>query len=371
MEVFSLVVTLQREPGNCILPIMKILVVKLSSLGDILHLFPAVSDLRRIFPDAEIHWLAEPAFAEVAGWHTAVDKVITAPLRAHKKVWWKIPALLSKLRRQLAAENYDIVLDVQGLLKSALLARLAGNVVFGFASGSAREPLAARFYKKTARVENGLHVIEKNRQLVAAVFGADISQAADYGLGELRQSCIQTGLPDTLKDITVEPYIVLLHGTTWKSKYWPEASWVELIDLLAQDGWRCLLPWGNEEEHQRAERLQAAGGEYARVLPKLSLADLISVLLHARSFVSVESGIGHIAAALDIPGVMLHGPTDPGYSGVLGKACQHVTSGIYCSPCFRRNCPRIQSAQEIPPCQQEIRALQVFQECKEVMAQNH
>jgi heptosyltransferase-1 len=348
---------------------MKILIVKLSSLGDVLHLFPAVSDLRRTFPDVELHWLVEPAFAEAVGWHSAVNKVITVPLRAHKTDWWKIPALLSKLRTQLRAENYDIVLDAQGLLKSAILARLAGAAVFGFAAGSAREPLAARFYKKTARVADGLHIIEKNRQLVAKVFGADISRQADFGLAELRQSCIQTGLPGALKDIAVKPYMVLLHGTTWSSKYWPEASWLELIALLARQGWRCLLPWGNEEERQRAVRLQAAGGEYAQVLPKLSLADLISVLLHANSFVSVESGIGHIAAALDIPGVMLHGPTDPGYSGILDKRCKHITSGIYCSPRFKRDCPRIKSVNEVPPCQLEIRPLEVYRQCVSLLAE--
>src|SRR5512134_3849594 len=101
------------------IPRMKILVVRLASLGDILHLFPAISDLRRRHPDAEIHWLVEPAFAEVAGWHQGVDKVISVPLRAHKKTWWKIPALLGGLKKQLRAENYDIVLDAQGLLKSA------------------------------------------------------------------------------------------------------------------------------------------------------------------------------------------------------------------------------------------------------------
>ena len=137
---------------------MKILVVKLSSLGDILHMFPAVSDLRRHFPGAEIHWLVEPAFAEAVGWQSAINKVITVPLRAHKKIWWKIPALLSKLRRQLQAENYDIILDAQGLLKSALLSRLAGVAVFGFAADSARESLAARLYQKTANVQDGLHL---------------------------------------------------------------------------------------------------------------------------------------------------------------------------------------------------------------------
>jgi len=342
---------------------MKILVVRLSSLGDILHLFPAISDLRRHFPDAEIHWLAEPSFAEVAGWHSAVDKVITVPLRAHKKFWWKIPALLSKLRKQLQMERYDIVLDAQGLLKSALLARLAGVAVFGFSAGSAREALATRFYQKTAKVAEGLHVIEKNRQLVRIIFNADISQAADYGLEEFRRKQIQAKMPDILKIKSGQPFVVLLHGTTWHSKYWPEASWVELIRLLAQQGWRCLLPWGNEDENQRAQRLQIAGGVHAQVLPKLSLTELMGVLLHAHAFVSVESGIGHLAAALDIRGIMLHGPTDPEYSGILSKACQHITSGIFCSPCFRRDCPRLQTAREIPPCQQEIRPLQVYQQC--------
>lgn len=343
---------------------MKILVVRLSSLGDILHLFPAISDLRRHFPDAEIHWLVEPAFAEVAGWHSAVDKVITVPLRSHKNTWWKIPSLLGKLRQRLQAENYNIVLDAQGLLKSALLARLAGVPVFGFAAGSARESLAVRLYQKTAKIPDGLHIIEKNRRLVAAIFAADISQPADFGLEKFRsQHMMQAKLSDTLKKATDRPYIVLLHGTTWNSKYWPEASWEELIRLLTQQGWRCLLPWGNEVERQRAHRMQAAGGEYAQVLPKLSLTELMDILLHARSFVSVESGIGHLAAALDVSGVMLHGPTDPNYSGILGKACQHITSGIYCSPCFRRDCPRLRIAQQVPPCQQEIKPLQVFQQC--------
>jgi heptosyltransferase-1 len=342
---------------------MKILVVRLSSLGDVLHLFPAVSDLRRHFPDAEIHWLVEPAFAEVAGWHSAVSKVITVPLRAHKITWWKIPALLSKLRQQLHAENYNIVLDAQGLLKSALLARLAGVAVFGFAAGSARESMASWFYQKTAKVPNGLHVIEKNRQLVATIFAADITQPADFGLDKFRHRQLQAEYPSIPKNITGQPYIVLLHGTTWNSKYWPEASWVELIRLLAQQGWHCLLPWGNKIERERAHRLQTAGGENALVLPKLSLTELMVVLLKARAFVSVETGIGHLAAVLDVPGVMLHGPTDPGYSGILGKACQHITSGIFCSPCFKRDCPRIKTPQEVPPCQLEIKPLQVYRQC--------
>ncbi len=342
---------------------MKILIVRLSSLGDIIHLFPAVSDLRRHFPDAEIHWLIEPAFAELAGWHSAVDKVVIVPLRAYKKIWWKIPVLLSTLWKQLRAEKYDAVLDAQGLLKSAVLARLAGSAVFGFAAGSARETLASWLYQKKAKVPNGLHVIEKNRLLVATIFAADISPPADFGLDEFRCHQLRAEFSDALNEITKHPYIVLLHGTTWNSKYWPEAYWEELIRLLVQQGWHCLLPWGNEEEHLRARRLNAAGGEHAQVLPKLTLAELTDVLLHARGFVSVETGIGHLAAVLDVPGVMLHGPTDPGYSGILGKACRHVTSGIYCSPCFRRDCPRIQTAQEVPPCQQELRPQQVYREC--------
>ncbi len=349
---------------------MKILVVKLSSLGDILHLFPAVSDLHRHLPNAEIHWLVEPAFAEVAGWHSAVAKVIRVPLREHKKTWWKIPALIEKLRKQLRGENYDMVLDAQGLLKSALLARLAGVPVYGFAAGSARESLAARLYEKTARVPDGLHIIEKNRQLVAGVFGADITQPPDFGLDGFRERRMRSELSGALKEITGHSYVVLLHGTTWNSKYWPEASWKELIHLLARDELRCLLPWGNERERERAHRLQGNGNEHVKLIPKLSLTELMGVLLHARAFISVESGIGHLAAALDIPGIMLHGPTDPAYSGILGKACQHITSGIYCSPCFRRNCPRLQSAREVPPCQLEINPSRVYRQCLTLISPN-
>lgn len=341
---------------------MKILVVRLSSLGDILHLFPAISDLRRRLPDAEIHWLVEPAFAEMVGWHAAVDKVITVPLRSHKKQWWRLPKLLRGLKRQLRAEHYDLVLDAQGLLKSALLARLAGVAIYGFDAASARESLAAKFYQKTASIASGLHIVDKNRQLVAQLFGADILQPADYGLDQFRQN--QMSLPDSVAG-RAKSAIVLLHGTTWNSKYWPESSWLELVGLLTRQGIHCLLPWGNEAEYQRAQRLQQAGGELAQVLPKLSLTELMSVLLHAQGFVSVESGIGHLATVLDIPGIMLHGPTAPEYSGILGKSCLHITSGLYCSPCFKRDCPRLELKEDKPPCQMAITPQQVCQKCFE------
>jgi heptosyltransferase I len=338
---------------------MKILIVKLSSLGDILHLFPAISDLRRKLPDAEIHWLVESAFAEVAGWHSAINRVIPVALRAHKKTWWKIPALLIELKKKLRAERYDLVLDAQGLLKSALMAKLASAPIYGFHADSARESQATWFYQKTAKIPEGLHVIEKNRQLVAQVFSVDVSEKLDFGLDKFRQQLVNTEPPNSLNNLVNQPYFVLLHGTTWNSKYWAEAAWAELIKLLAQQERHCLLPWGNDAELQCAKRLQIAGGEYALVLPKLSLTELMNVLMHAEGFVSVESGIGHLAAALDIPGVMLHGPTSPDYSGILGKRCQHITSGVNCSPCFKRDCP-ILNEMKVPPCQQAISPQQVL-----------
>lgn len=338
---------------------MKILVVRLSSLGDVLHLFPAISDLRRRFPSAQIHWLVEPAFAQLASWHSAVDRVIEVPLRSHKKRWHKVPRLLRGLKSQLKAEKYDIVLDAQGLLKSALLSRLAGAEVFGFEAP--RESLAAHLYGRTAKVPPGLHVVDKNRQLVARLFDADISQPADFGLESFRKLQATAALPEVLLGLAGKPCLVLLHGTTWNSKYWPEASWQELIGLLGEQGVHCLLPWGNEEEHRRAQRL--AAGKHAHVLPRLPLSGLMSVLLHAQGFVSVESGIGHLATVLDIPGIMLHGPTDPGYSGILGKRCDHITSGLDCSPCFRRTCPKHASPDGIPLCQLKITARLVFERC--------
>ena len=342
---------------------MKILVVRLSSLGDVLHLFPAISDLRRRFPDAEIHWLVEPAFAQLVSWHAAVDKVIEAPLRSHKKQWRQIPRLLRGLRAQLKAENYDIVLDAQGLLKSALLARLTGVEVFGFDASSARESFAARLYRKTACIPAGLHVIDKNRQLVEKLFGSDISQPDDFGLELFRTQQMAKELPDEIKGFVDQPCVMLLHGTTWNSKYWPESSWHELVGLLSEQGVHCLLPWGNEDEHRRAQRL--ATGEYAHVLPRMPLSELVSVLLHTRGFISVESGIGHLATVLDIPGLMLHGPTDPNYSGINGKNCRHIVSGIDCSPCFKRDCPILDTHSGMPPCQLRITVQQVYQFCLE------
>jgi heptosyltransferase-1 len=340
---------------------MKILVVRLSSLGDILHLFPAISDLSHHIPDAEIHWLVEPAFAEMVSWHASVSKVITVPLRSHKKSWWKLPKLLRGLKRQLKAENYDLVLDAQGLLKSALLARLAGVKIYGFHAESAREPIAATFYKKTARIVPGIHVIEKNRQLIARLFGTDTQRSADYGLDVFRQQQMAQPLPAGLESLSALECIVLLHGTTWNSKYWPESSWLELIGLLTAQGWYCLLPWGNEEERQRAMRLQLAGN--ALVLPKLPLTELMRVLLHAKGFVSVETGLGHLATVLDVPGIMLHGPTDPDYSGIPDKSCLHITSGLDCSPCFKRDCPKLASSEIIPPCQQKMTASMILSQC--------
>ena len=331
---------------------MKILIVRLSSLGDILHLFPAISDLRRRFPDATLHWLVEPAFAEMVSWHSAVNKVITVPLRRHKKTWWKLPKLLRGLKRQLKAEKYDLVLDAQGLLKSALLSRLAGADIYGFAADSARESLAARFYQKTASVAQDLHVIDKNRQLIALLFAADISAPANYGLDVFRRE--NEPLDSDRRAI------VLLHGTTWNSKYWPECYWRELVQLLTKQGWRCLLPWGNEEEQQRALRLASVGGE---VLSRMSLTELMAVLLHAQGFVSVETGIGHLATVLDIRGIMLHGPTDPGYSGIMEKSCLHLTSGLDCSPCFKRECPILDSIKGLPPCQLLLTPAMVFAQC--------
>ena len=183
-----------------------------------------------------------------------------------------------------------------------------------------------------------------------------------------RHKQMAENLPDELNSFAGQPYIVLLHGTTWNSKYWPESSWLELVQLLTKHGWRCLLPWGNEEEHQRAKRLQLAGGAQAQVLPRLSLTELMRVLLHAQGFVSVETGIGHLATVLDVPGIMLHGPTDPDYSGILGKSCQHITSNLDCSPCFKRDCPRLESKEGIPPCQLKITAQLVFQRCLSLLA---
>lgn len=292
----------------------RVLIVKTSSMGDVLHTLPALTDAMNVYPDIRFDWVVEEGFAQIPSWHQAVNTVIPVAIRRWRKNWFSAPirAERAQFRRAIHAHHYDAVIDAQGLLKSAfLVTRYAKGTKHGYSRQSAREPLASFFYDIRHDVSKKMHAVERIRQLFALSLNYPIPQSqGDYGIAQHFLS---------LPAFDERPYLVFLHATTRDEKHWPESHWRELIALLADSGLRIKLPWGAEHEHQRAIRL-AKDFDYVDVLPKMSLADVAQVIAGAKSVVSVDTGLSHLTAALDKPNITLFGPTDPGLIGGYGKA---------------------------------------------------
>ncbi len=329
---------------------MRILLVKTSSLGDLIHSFPAVSDAARALPGVRFDWLVEESFAEVPAWHPAVAEVIPFALRRWRRDWrraWR-GGELAAFRRRLQRESYDRVIDAQGLLKSALPTRLAHGPSAGLSARSAREPLAAWFYQHQVRVSRQQHAIERVRQLFAAALGYPRPETApDYGL------CFSPA-PDP-----VARYLVLLHGTTWPSKHWPEAYWAELARLAGEAGFALRLPWGDPHDRLRAERIIAAAG-VGELLPRQSLTGLAEMLASASGVVGVDSGLAHLAAAVGTPAVTLYGPTRTELTGALGPRQRNLAVDFDCAPCMRRACDYAGPSAVRPACFATLDPCQVF-----------
>ncbi len=285
-----------------------ILLVKTSSLGDVVHNLPVASDIHARFPQARIDWVVEEGFADVARLHPAVRKAIPVAVRRWRRApfsagtWRELRAF----REAVRAESYDLVLDTQGLVKSALLARQARGRRAGYAAVAAREPLAARFYDAAYVIPKNLHAVERNRWLAAAAIGGEPDLPLDYGIAA--PPLAAPWLPDS-------PYCVLLTASSRADKLWPEADWLALAAALNALGLACVLPAGSEEERARAARL-AAGMARAAAVPPLGIADLAQLLAGARLVVGVDTGLSHLAAALGRLTFCLFSGSRPELTGV-------------------------------------------------------
>lgn len=296
---------------------MRILLVKTSSLGDVIHNLPVASDIRRVYPEAQIDWVVEEGFAEIPRLHPAVRHVLPVGVRRWRKsplspaTWREIRAYRQAVRRPAGTDFYDAVLDTQGLIKSGLLASQAQGEKLGHAATSAREPLAARFYDRSFVIPKTLHAVVRNRQLAAAALGYALDDLSlDYGI---------TAPPLAASWLPAGDYAVLLTATSRADKEWPEENWRALGSALIATGVRCVLPGGSESERSRASRLANTLGR-AVAAPAMNLADLAGLLAGARIVVGVDTGLVHLAAALGRPTLALYCASNPTLTGVLGSA---------------------------------------------------
>lgn len=281
---------------------MNILIVKLSSLGDVVHAMPAVQDILAAHPDARIDWVVERGFAPLVQRCRGVRRAIPCELRSWRKsplaratrIGWRA------FREDLRREAYDAVIDLQGLTKSALVARLArlapGGKRYSMANateGSSYEAPTRWVADVAVPVEPRSHAVQRGRELCARALGYAAEGAPRFGL---------QGVHADLRGETV----ALIHGTSRDDKCWPEAHWVALAWRLVDAGYGVGLPHGNEAERQRSERLQQIVGERAEVWPRLSLDALTERMAHCAGAIGVDSGLSHIAVALDLPHVQIY-----------------------------------------------------------------
>jgi heptosyltransferase-1 len=289
---------------------MKVLIVKTSSMGDVIHTFPAVEDISLNRPDVTFDWCVEEAFAGIVALHPAIDRIHTVAIRRWRKAlldsgtWREAAALRCTLRDC----RYDLVIDAQGLLKSALVARQAGAPIAGFDRSSAREPSATLFYDVTYPVPRHLHAIERTRRLFGLALGyqPDLSK---LGSGIVPPAGNLAGIAGKTA--------FLLHGTSREDKKWPVQDWIETARLVVDRGMTPVTTWSNDREKAVAEAIAKAVPSTV-VVPKSPLADIAAFIGRSTLVIGADTGLTHLASAFGLPTVAVFLATEPGLTGPRG-----------------------------------------------------
>jgi len=329
----------------------KILFVKLTSLGDLIHALPALTDAKNAYPEIQFDWVIDENFQEVASWHKAVSNVFTTNHRKWRNNLFKSVAPIARLMRGIRKTEYDLILDGQGNFKSAALAIGAKGTRAGFDSASVREKVAALIYQKKYSASWEIHAIDRLRSLFSAALKYPLPKTApDFGLLQEKFREPNVVLP--------ESFYLFIHNATWQTKLWPESHWIE---LMAKIKLPVFLPWGNAQEKARAERL-ALGAPNGIVLPKLTLSEIGFILARARGCVSLDTGFSHLAAALKIPTVALYGATNASLIGISEGV--RLQAKRFCAPCDQKKCP-YQKSLPNPPCMIEMSPDFVFKHLME------
>ena len=338
---------------------MKILLIKMSSMGDIFHTFPAITDLKKHIPDIEIDWLIEENFKEIAAWHPAVNLVIPIHLRRWMKernqtAWQEFKAW----RKVLREREYDLVVDAQGLMKSALIAKLINTkIIHGFDRSSAREPIASLFYQKKYNITKDQHAVERTRQLFSKIFNYKTRITLNFGINQ-NFSHIEKNAKK----------LIFIIGTSWITKLWSTQHWQKLTGLAIEQGYDVEIMWGSESEQEIAENIIAANPKATRPQQRLSITTIAEKLVEAAGVVGLDTGFSHLAGALETPTIALYGATSPVKVGLIGAHTNnlYLEKPLHCMPCHKRQCKWLdEGSTDTPPCMSGIKPEWVWQKLNE------
>ncbi len=277
---------------------LRVLIVKLSSLGDVLHAMPVVHDIQAAFPGTQVDWVVEPGFAPLVRRVQGIGTVIACAQRRWRRQWWTATTRREwrLFKQQMQATSYDAVIDLQGLLKSAVVARLARGRRFGLANrteGSGYEWPVRWMVDQAIAMEPHIHALDRSRQLAARALGYAVTGTPQFGLS-------------TRAPRVPQPTVVFAHGASRDDKLWPEANWLALGLRCIAAGWQVALPHGSPAERERAERLAGVLGPSAQVWPSMPLDELAERMGACHGVVGVDSGLSHLAVALGLPHLQLY-----------------------------------------------------------------
>ncbi|MCG8671605.1 MAG: lipopolysaccharide heptosyltransferase I [Pseudomonadales bacterium] len=315
---------------------MRVLIIKTSSIGDLVNTLPAMTDATQMIPGIRFDWLVDESLQEIPQWHYATERVI--PVATHdlsKNLWGNlIKGKWWRMKHQIRTNDYFAILDSDGLWMNGWLSRYANGPTFGLDKESARDQLATRYYDHTVAVAKGQHAVERVRQFFAKALGYDFPRA-------VANSGIKLDSEPSAQSIALtngnDPCLMFFCGASWETKLWPVAYWQTAAKLAGRKGYRVLIPWRYENERAIADEI-AKVGKHVEVFQRSSLTELAHTLNKCHGVVAVDTGLTHLAAALSIPCVSLYGPTDPGLSGAFGQNQVHLFANYSCSPCLKDKC---------------------------------
>lgn len=340
---------------------MRVLLVKLTSMGDLVHALPALTDAMQRVPDVSFDWVIDKNFSEVATWHPAVSNIFKTSHRSWRKHPWQFikNGEITGFLRTLRQQKYDLVIDGQTNTKSAITMMLTRGTRCGYDKDSVREWIAHFAYQKKFNVPKDMHAILRLRQLFSQIFQYSCPETnPDYGIQNYPFPTPSFELPF--------PYLVFVHNASWSSKLWPLNYWHSLIEYAAAEHLNVLLPWGNESEKQRAEQL-CVGHNNAYVLPFCSLSEHAWILQHAMGAVCSDTGLSHIAAALNVPSVTMYGSTSVKLIGTTGLNQKHIVTPFPCSVCYKHDCNYDNKEHRDPPCLLAIKPEMLWQQLLSIM----